>query len=67
MNLDIKFNLNINFIKTQIQIKLLKLPADALSISSKKLTELFWFKTTYAHFSNLFNGNEMRTVKDYLN
>ena len=67
MNLDVKLNLNVNFLKTQIQIKPLKLPADALSVPPRKLIKSFWFRTRYADFSNLFHGNEMRTVKDYLN
>ena len=36
MNLYIKLNKHVNFLKTQIQIKPLKLPADALSVPPRK-------------------------------
>ena len=66
-NLYIKLNKHVHFLKTQIQIKPLKLPADALSVPPRKLTESFWFRIKYADFSNLLHENEMRTTKDHLN
>ena len=66
-SLDIKLNSHVNFLKTQIQIKPPKLPADALSVPPRKQTESFWFRTKYADFSNLLHEHEMRTMKEHLN
>ena len=67
MSLDIKLNSHVNFLKTHIQSKLPKLPADALSVPPRKQTESFWFRTKYADFSNLLHEHEMRTMKEHLN
>lgn len=67
MNLDIKLNLNINFLKTQIQTK----PINSLPVPPyvfpENWTNRFGSELNMLIFLDLLNGNEMKIVKDYLN